>query len=141
MKKILDAKDLNKDQRKALISAQEHKEFVIEPAVLDPLIQTYEKTNETYNVENMTLRSDTVRLCDVMDMMVKDNIKLRDFINKKNSDMSKVLTTLAEEEGEIISGLKDNINIVEEENQHLIFKVEQLEELLERERMLTRDME
>lgn len=59
-----------------------------------------------------------------MDMMVKDNIKLRDFINKKNSDMSKVLTTLAEEEGEIISGLKDNINIVEEENQHLIFKVE-----------------
>jgi len=53
--------------------------------------------------------------------------------------MSKVLTTLSEEEGEIIQGLKDNISIIEEENQHLIFKIEQLEELLEKERLLSRD--
>ena len=93
---------------------------------MDPLISVYEKTNETYQVENMTLRSDTARLCDAVEMMVNDNTKLRDFINKKNSDMSKVLTTLSEEEGEIVQGLKDNIGIIEEENQHLIFKIEQL---------------
>jgi exonuclease VII large subunit len=89
----------------------------------------------------MTLRSDTTRLCDAMDMLVKDNIKLREFINKKNNDMGKVLNTLAEEEGEIVSSLKDNISVIEEENQHLLYKVEQLEELLERERDLTRGLE
>lgn len=139
MKKVLQTSELDKEQRKALLHAQEHKEFIIDPKVLDPLVSTYDKTNEAYQVENMTLRSDTARLCDVVDMMVKDNTKLREFINKKNSDMSKVLTTLSEEEGDIIQGLKDNINIIEEENQHLIFKIEQLEELLEKERQLSRD--
>ena len=130
---------MDKEQRKALLHAQEHKEFIIDPKVLDPLVATYDNTNEIYQVENMTLRSDTARLCDVVDMMVKDNTKLREFITKKNQDMSKVLTTLSEEEGEIIQGLKDNISIIEEENQHLIFKIEQLEELLEKERLLSRD--
>ena len=141
LKHVLESRDLDKDQRKALLQAQEHKEFVIDPVILDPLISNYEKSNKTLNLENMTLRSDTTRLCDAMDMLVKDNIKLREFINKKNNDMGKVLNTLAEEEGEIVSSLKDNISVIEEENQHLLYKVEQLEELLERERDLTRGLE
>lgn len=134
MKSILKDKDLDKHQRKALIVSKDHTEYIVEPNTLDPLIAVYEKSNKTFRMENATLRSDTTRLCDALETLIKDNSKLREFISKKNEDMGKTLATLSQEEGEIIAGLKDNINIVEEENKHLLFKVQHLEELMLREK-------
>lgn len=141
MKTILASKDLAKNQRKALISSKEHTEYIIEPKTLDPLISTYEKSNKALQLENASLRTDTTRLCDALETMIKDNSKLREFITKKNEDIGKTMSTLAQEEGEYISGLKDNISIIEEENKHLLFKVEQLEELLQREKEEHEDLQ
>lgn len=134
MKDILKGKDLDKHQRKALIASKDHKEYIIEPNTLDPLITIYEKSNKTLKFENDALRSDTTRLCDSLEVLIKDNAKLREFINKKNEDISKTLNVLSQEEGEYIIGLKDNIEIIEEENKHLIFKIQQLEEMFQREK-------
>ena len=137
----MNAKDLTKDERKALLISKEHTEYVIEPAALDPLLTAYEHSNKSLKVELATLKSDTARLSDLLEMMIRDNTELRQFINKKNNDMGKMMATLAQEEGEYVSGLKDNIAIIEEENRHLVFQVERLEEQLDREKMLNLDAE
>jgi regulator of replication initiation timing len=130
MQEILSGKDLDREQRMALITAKEHSELVIDPKALDPLIHSYEDSNKTLKLENSVLRNDTTRLSDALETLIRDNSKLRGFIQKKNGDLGKLMTSIAQEEGEYIKGLKENIGIVEEENKFLLFKVEQLEELL-----------
>ena len=127
-------KDLTKEQRRALLNAKEHHEYVVDPRVLDPLISAYDQSLETLKNENLVLRNDVTKLADGMQILIDDNKKLRQEIKKKNLDLSNTLQTIGLEEGELITSLKDQVKLLEEENISLTFKVNQLKEILENER-------
>ena len=90
----MNEKDIEKDKRKALITARDQKAFVIDPNVLDPLIGAYDNSNRALKVENASLRNDVTKLSDALEMMVNDNTKLRGYIDKKNGDLVNVLDTV-----------------------------------------------
>ena len=80
LKDILNTKDISKAQRKALLTSKEHTEFVIDPKILDPLVSSYENANQSLKVENSSLRRDLAQQSDSLELMVKENKKLREFI-------------------------------------------------------------
>ena len=131
LKALLTAKDISKSQRRALLTSKEHTEFVIDPKILDPLVQTYEVSNKNLKVENDSLRKDLAQHSDTLELMVKENQKLRQFLNQKDQDISKIISTISKQEGEVILSLKDNINIIEEENKYLVQKVEEMKQRLD----------
>ena len=131
LKALLTAKDISKSQRRALLTSKEHTEFVIDPKILDPLVQSYDVSNRNLKVENDSLRKDVAQHSDTLELMVKENQKLRQFLNQKDQDISKIISTISKQEGEVILSLKDNINIIEEENKYLVQKVEEMKQRLD----------
>lgn len=103
--------------------------LVIDPEHLDPILNAYENANVNLKLENNTLRKDLTNLADTVELLLKDNQRLREFLDQKNADIEGVLQTVCENEGELVISLKSNIELLTNENKQLSYELSMLKEL------------
>lgn len=109
--------------------AVDDRKLVIDPEHLDPILAAYEKTNSELKLENNSLRKDLTNLTDASNILLNDNQKLREFLDKKNSDIHGVLETVSESEGELVQSLRRNLALLTDENRALQYENSMLKEL------------
>lgn len=129
LEELLNHRDLTREQRRAMLMAVDERKLVINPMHLDPVLGAYEKINNTLKIENESLRKDVSNLSDSVNLLLSDNQKLREFLDKKNSDLHSVLETVSENEGELVQSLQSNLNLLTEENKALNYEISMLKDL------------
>ena len=126
---LLDSRDPSKEHRRAKLVALDDKKLVIDPEHLDPILQAMDKSNKELQVQNISLRNDVTVLSDTVDLLLKDNNKLRAFLEKKNQDLRSLLETMSENEGEVVLNLRRQISLLNDENKALTYEMSALREL------------
>ena len=112
-----------------MLAGIDERGLVIDPEHLDPILNAYENANCSLKVENSVLRNDLGNLTDTVDLLLKDNQKLREYMEKKNADIEGVLETVSENEGELVMALKSNLEVLTEENKQLSYEISMLRDL------------
>lgn len=129
LKILLDSRDPSKEHRRAKLVALDDNKLVIDPEHLDPILQALEKCNKELQIQNISLRNDATVLSDTVDLLLKDNNKLRAFLEKKNLDLRALLETMSENEGELVLNLRRQISLLNDENKALTYEMSALREL------------
>ena len=112
-----------------MLAGIDERGLVIDPEHLDPILNAYENANSSLKLENSVLRNDLGSLADTVDLLLKDNQKLREYMDKKNADVEGVLETVSENEGELVMALRSNLEVLTEENSQLSYELSMLRDL------------
>ncbi len=112
-----------------MLAGIDERGLVIDPEHLDPILNAYENANSSLKLENSVLRNDLGNLADTVDLLLKDNQKIREYMEKKNADIEGVLETVSENEGELVVALKSNLELLTEENKQLSYEISMLRDL------------
>lgn len=112
-----------------MLAGIDERGLVVDPEHLDPILNAYENANSSLKLENSVLRNDLGSLADTVDLLLKDNQKLREYMDKKNADIEGVLETVSENEGELVMALRSNLEVLAEENKQLSYEISMLRDL------------
>lgn len=134
LESILSQQDLTKEQRRAMLMSVNENKLVIDPEHLDPVLSAYEKANDALKMENSAFRRDLTALADTVHLLLGDNAKLSEYLERKNADLSNLLETISENEGELVQSLRANLNLLAEENRALNYEISMLKELRAKDR-------
>lgn len=126
---LLTPKDLTREQRRAMLMSVNENKLVVDPEHLDPVLSAYEKTNLALKEENGSLRRDLTALTDTVNLLLSDNAKLREYLDRKNTDLTNLLDTVSEHEGELVQSLRANLNLLADENRALNLEISMLKDL------------
>lgn len=129
LESILSQQDLTKEQRRAMLMSVNENKLVVDPEHLDPILGAYEKANQALKLENSLLRRDLTSLSDTVDLLVADNSRLSEYLDRKNVDLISLLETISANEGELVQSLRANLNLLNEENRALNYEISMLKDL------------
>lgn len=138
---LLSQQDLTKEQRRAMLMAINENKLVIDPEHLDPILKAYEKTNESLNIELNSSRRDLTALADTVNLLLGDNARLSEFLERKNTDLNSLLEAMSENEGELVQSLRANLNLLAEENRVLNYEISMLKDLRSKDRSNQHELE
>jgi chromosome segregation ATPase len=111
------------------LGTKERENFVIPPAVLDPLVRAYEAKHEFFENEVITLQGDLKRMAATVELLLNDNNKLRSHLTKRDSETSQLLETIGLNDGETVLKLRKQITVLEDEMRLLYQQLDQQKEL------------
>lgn len=129
LESILNQTDLTREQRRAMLISVNENKLVVDPEHLDPVLAAYEKSNLALKEENGSLRRDLTSLTDTVSLLLSDNAKMREYLERKNVDLNNVLETVSEHEGELVQSLRANLNLLSDENRSLNYEISMLKDL------------
>jgi chromosome segregation ATPase len=111
------------------LGTKERENFVIPPAVLDPLVRAYEAKHEFFENEVITLQGDLKRMAATVELLLNDNNKLRSHLTKRDTETSQLLETIGLNDGETVLKLRKQITVLEDELRLLYQQLDQQKEL------------
>lgn len=111
------------------LGTKERENFVIPPAVLDPLVRAYEAKHEFFENEVITLQGDLKRMAATVELLLNDNNKLRSHLTKRDTETSQLLETIGLNDGETVLKLRKQITVLEDEMRLLYQQLDQQKEL------------
>lgn len=108
--------DSHDKQQKLLTRAEE----------IAPLLKVLEEENALLKGELRSVSSDLASFIDMLELLIDENRELREHISMKNADFTKLLETVALNEGEHVQELQHKLHIFSEENSILLKHLDEM---------------
>ncbi|KRX02814.1 hypothetical protein PPERSA_04017 [Pseudocohnilembus persalinus] len=110
----------------SLDSTQDSDQLLINPDLVNPLLKTLEEENVVLKSEIKTLSEDLKQFISMVQLLLEENKAIREHINQKNRDITKLIETVGLNDGEEVQDLKHKIHILTEENNILIKHLDEM---------------
>lgn len=99
--------------------AKQKNKLILNEVVLCPLLDAQDEMSNLMRQENDKLKIDIVNLCSMLETVLNDNQKLRNYVVEKTEDFKKILSLTSENDVDQVKGLKDELENIKYENRML----------------------